>query len=269
MKTYKLLCMMFFLLNGSVAYSQGYRYLYQCSKITNLNDYPAITMLNMEINYAQDGSIFTVVITSESCMHQAKFLEVLVYAVNNSYLTGKDISTIDWRYDSNAVETDQPIAPSWGSVPSTSLISTLVEHYKILGFTSNSVVMHKWKSVYTFIDHRPDSIIYHPYTGDVSKLSQTLEIKNTGIQDSHYNASIVLFPNPAHKSFSLKFNDTPRRSISVKILTPEGKTVRTFEEQIPENQTDFTFPVESLAKGLYFVRIHDGAAESVKKLVIE
>jgi len=269
MKSYKLLFLMFFLFIGRIVNADviplEHHWVNKCIKITNINDYADITLLGYIIrDYATNS---TYVITSVDCLvKEYKYNGLNIYAVNKSYLTGKDLNSIDWTKDKHAVKTTIPIDCYEPPLPDSIPVTSIEEYYNIAGFKTDSVVVYKWKSVYKFSNGRADSINNYTYKGDATKLSPSIL---SNITNTHYDASITLFPNPVQKSIHLKFEDYNYGIISIKLLTPDGKIVKSFVENKLITKTDFTIPIDNLPKGFYFIKINNGLAESTKRIIIE
>jgi hypothetical protein len=270
MKTYKLLFLFFFLLISRISFSDiipdHSHYVDKCVKITNLSDYSDISLVGY-ISNCLVGCLTTYKISSSTCLTKGyKFNTLLIIAVKSNYLTGKDITAIDWSKDKNAVISSINIEPYAGYLDNSNPISAIDQFYKIVGFTDTSVVLYKWKEINKFNNGKPDSIKTYSYSDDSTKLSQKIATK---IKTNLYNSAIELYPNPTQKNFHLKITNNYHGSVSIKIHTIDGKTVRTLIVDKSETLMDYNLNVDNVAKGYYLVDVIMGKAVEVKKIMIE
>jgi hypothetical protein len=271
MKTYKLYLFIVLYLSCRISYCDiippNSHYVNKCVVITNVNDYPDISLLGVTNCMAYCPTIY--LIGSTTCLDKGyKFNCLTIYGVSNSYLAGKDITTIDWSKDKHAFKTNIQIDPAGGYADNSNLIYSINQYYRIVGFTDNSVVLYKCKEIDYFCNGSIAVSSIGKYSGDSTKLSQSLPT-GTKAASGSYGTAIDLFPNPAQKSFRLKLTNSYRGNVSVKIYTIDGKSVRTFNVNKSEILMDYLMHADNLAKGSYFVNIIMGNAIETKKVVIE
>lgn len=89
----------------------------------------------------------------------------------------------------------------------------------------------------------------------------------TTLSNKKFNSSYFeLFPNPANNYVELKLNKSLSENIEISMYDIQGKQVEIASKKLGNKH--FKLNVSKLSKGLYFVKINDGAAESVRKLVV-
>jgi hypothetical protein len=98
---------------------------------------------------------------------------------------------------------------------------------------------------------------YYLYVDDV-----TIE-EGVGINDVD-NVNMQLFPNPASRQVTISANGIEGR-VNAAIVDLNGRTVM---EQ-SANAQSFTFDLNGLARGAYFVRLTGENINAVRKLVVE
>lgn len=268
MKTPLLLVLLFVLLSkvsfGDIIISNTH-YVAKCVKITNVEDYPEVTFIGYA--FSGDMGLNVTVLSSTECMNKGyKFNAFNVYAVNKSYLQGKEISKVNYRNDPNALPSNIPIEPYMGYVWDSIPISAIEEYYKVVGFSDSNVILYKWKKVTKYNNGKPDLIETFTYNGDVSPLYQKITV---GINSSQKQAAIEVFPNPANKNIHLRINDPYNGPVSVELLTAAGKVLKTFNLDKPGLILDYDIPVANVAKGVCFVKVQMGKRMEYKKVIIK
>jgi hypothetical protein len=89
-----------------------------------------------------------------------------------------------------------------------------------------------------------------------------------GMQENNNSEiSFSIFPNPTTGTIQLTFNTKHNGVVRCEIINTLGKTV--YESEIKNPQSAINFDVSFLAKGIYLVRVGDGAVWENKKLVVE
>jgi hypothetical protein len=115
------------------------------------------------------------VITSSDCLTKGyKFNSFDVYAVNTQYLDGKSIYTLDLLNDTNALKSNVDINPYGGYIHDSIPIVAIDEYYIVMGFTDNSVVLHKYMEETTYQRDNvwSSSFKTFEYTGDTNLYQQ-------------------------------------------------------------------------------------------------
>lgn len=271
MKKYRYLLVITFLMLNKISYCDvieiGSHAVIKCIKITNVEDYPEISLIRFNTSLMTDGSNYSsYVIVSPECLedHYGKGWFYL-FAVNKTYLQGKDIEKIDWENDENAVRTNIQLNTMRDVVNDSNPISSIEQFYKILGFTDSSVVLFKWKEVENDINGKVLSDNEFTYDGDISKLSQQIPL---GINSNQYSSTFTLFPNPAQQVVSLKISNFYEGTVPVEIISFGGKILKSIALNKSGFIHDSTIPIENLPKGIYFVTIRFGAMVETQKLII-
>ncbi len=270
MKTYKLylflvLCILYKNAYCDVVPSNSH-YVTQCVQIINVTDYPDISLLGV-INCLADGQS-TYLIGPTTCLNKGYWHNCLtVFGVNKSYLAGKDITKIDWCKDKNAFKTNIQMEPGGGYADNSNLIYSIKQYFRIVGFTDSSVVLYKCLEVDYFNNGSIAVNTVGKYSGDSTKLSQSLPSAK-GVTANRLSSAINLFQNQAQNSIHVKLTGNYQGIVSVNVFTIEGKTVRSLYLNKSENLMDCLIPTTNLAKGSYFINIVMGIAVETKKIVI-
>ncbi len=145
----------------------------KCVKITNVNDYPDISLLGVTTCMAFCPQVY--VIEPATCLTKGYKLNCLmIYGVRKSYLAGKDITSIDWSKDAHTFKTNVEIDPAGDYADNANSIYSIDQYYKIVGFTDSSVELYKYREVDYYCNGSIAVISTGKYSGDSSKLSQTL-----------------------------------------------------------------------------------------------
>lgn len=240
-------------------------YVAKCVKITNVEDYPEVTF----IGYSFSGYLGLMVIelSSTVCLNKGyKYNEFAVYALNKSYLKGKDINKINYRTDSNALPSNIAIEPYEGYVDDSIPISGIEEYYKVVGFSDSKVILYKWKQVTKYNNGKPDLTENFTYDADVSQFYQRITV---GINSSKKPSVIEVFPNPAHKNIHLRINDSYTGTMPVELVNAAGKVLKTLSLSKSEALFDYDIPVANMPKGAYVVKVQLGKKVEYKKMLIK
>jgi len=239
----------------------------KCVKITNIDDYPEISLVGAVIPPNDPFDTEFYILTSSECLpRNFRNCDFNIYALSKDYLKGKDLQKIDFPKDPNAIASNIKIEPSGGYINDSIPISEIQQYYKIAGFTKTSLILYKWKEVNKFNNGKPDSTSTYTFDGDISKLYQNIQV---GIHLNQYQTSIELYPNPAQKNFHLKINNLYQGSVPVEMVTMDGKIVKSLTLSKNGSVLDYDIRVENLDKGAYFVRIIFGEKVEFKKIVIK
>ena len=83
----------------------------------------------------------------------------------------------------------------------------------------------------------------------------------TGVEN---NFDAVIFPNPTSGTFTLQFNQKLSSPVNIEILNMIGNVI---EKTTTDNET-VVFNQNSLAKGIYLLRIQNNDALLVKKITV-
>lgn len=84
--------------------------------------------------------------------------------------------------------------------------------------------------------------------------------------DENESEELLVFPNPASKSFNITFHNTIKNPF-ISIVDSQGKIVY---HSIPENNNNLNISIDFLVSGIYFIQlIEHGEIIEIKKLVIE
>jgi hypothetical protein len=275
MKTYNQLLMVLFLLVSGIVYgdiaptsnsnSSRQHYVTLCTKITNLNEYPEISLLGYVKSY-NGSSSHTYEVLSDQCLTKDyKYNTFYLYAVRKKYLEGKVISAMDLPNDMNAVKANIALDASDGYYVANSNPLISEEYfYKIVGFTETSFILNVWKVVSKFNNGQPDLIIEIPNI-NLILIPQSIP---TSIHANLSESSVELFPNPTQKSTHLKVTNTYKGKLQIAIFSIDGKIVNSTFIRKDELTLDYVIPVASLSKGTYLVYLGIDGMAVWKKLIL-
>lgn len=83
------------------------------------------------------------------------------------------------------------------------------------------------------------------------------------------NAGFGLFPNPAIDQVVVEVPMEADGKVSVSIIDPSGKTALAQHQTLSKGENRFTFEVNTLPNGVYFVQVRNGEMAHTRKLVIQ
>jgi len=141
-----------------------------CAKISNLDEYPDISLFAYCDCVTLFNSQKSFKINSNSCIKLNKFCSTYIYAMSKDYIKGKDFKKVDVSKEKNALKSDVSIKSDF--FLSDDPIRIVELYFKIVGFTDTSIVLYKEKQIIKYSIDKPDSIAIFKYTGDISKLKK-------------------------------------------------------------------------------------------------
>jgi hypothetical protein len=241
-------------------------YVGVCMQITNINDYPDISLL-VRNSIVYNSSYSSNIINSNSCFSSgSKYSYITIYAVKSSYIADKTVTSIDWSKDKNALKSNITTFLHSNYMSGMSTVDSIKQYYKIVGFTDTSVVMYEWKEITKYNNGQADNVVLKSYQGNAGSLSQTLTTDSKIVNN---NSSFVLSPNPTSKNLHLKINNNYYGNILVRITSTDGKVVKTSSVIKDSSFLDFLLYVDMLKKGYYVVSIIMDKTIESKRLVIQ
>jgi len=235
-------------------------YVGVCAEITNLSDYPSISLLGYYswFHAPYGGGTNTFLVSADTCLPTVgSNCSSGLCAATKAYLSGKTIATLQCSTDGNIMKSNVMAIPSSGYLVNIPTVDSIKQYYKIMGFTDNTVVLFEWKEVTKFNNGKPDSTKSYTYTGDVTALSQL-----------PFTASVILYPNPAQKTVHLKVNNSYLGDITVKMYATDGKLVKTSSVHKEATSLEFIMYIDTLKKGAYLVSITIGNDVESRKLLV-
>lgn len=83
--------------------------------------------------------------------------------------------------------------------------------------------------------------------------------------------SLNVFPNPFASSTTIHFDIVQSDTITLRVLNTLGQTVRTFFQStiLPSGSYNINFVGDSLADGIYFIRLDIGSTKSINKKAVK
>lgn len=91
----------------------------------------------------------------------------------------------------------------------------------------------------------------------------------TGIKPVTSGDLIKVYPNPAHDMIMLSYPDASAKSLSVKLISAEGKIVLHEEMKPSSGHLLKTISLAEIAKGVYFLSVENDAISSTVKVIVE
>lgn len=83
------------------------------------------------------------------------------------------------------------------------------------------------------------------------------------------NAGFGIFPNPATEQVVVEVPMEADGNVSVSIIDPSGKTALSKQQTLTKGENQFTFDLNTLPNGVYFVQVRNGEIAKTRKLVIQ
>ncbi len=164
----------------------------KCIKIINLSDFPDISLVEY-ITGPTHNNPNIYLLNPKLCINKGyKFNRLQIFAVKKSYLVNKNLDSIKWLIDENCLHTNIEIESYGGYIDNTSLISSIEESYKIVGFTDTSIIIFKCKEIIKFNNGRPVSIKRYTYKDGISNLDKEINISQKTSSESNGIPSIYL-----------------------------------------------------------------------------
>lgn len=239
----------------------------KCIKITNLNDYPEISLIGICYSLPGKGNNNVYLVSTDMCLFTTNHLNKFeVRAVRNDYLTGKNLEETDWASDEHALKSSICFAPYSESVPDSNPLTGIEEFCQIVGFTDSSVVMYKWKEIRRYNNGLADSVKTFEYSGNLQSLSQTIP---SGIQHQSRYSGIRVYPNPARETLTIGSIEGYTGDVKAELVNTNGKVVKLYRLLEGADNSVYPLGISRLSPGLYFLKIRLGEFTEVRKVVIE
>jgi len=241
-------------------------YVAKCVKITNVDDYPDISLIGYT-SLSPFTDTDTYIISSSQCLSKGYgYGSFNVFALNKTYLKGKDFKEIKFLKDPNALPSSVDVEPYIGYMHDSIPISAIEQFYKIAGFTDSTVVIYKWKEIKKFNNGKPDLTETFTYNGEVSTLFQKIAV---GVNSLKIQPVIEVYPNPTSKNVHVRINSNYKGAVPLDLITVAGKVVKSFKTNKTGSILDYDMLVANVAKGVYFVKMQFGKNVEYKKIVIK
>lgn len=112
--------------------------------------------------------------------------------------------------------------------------------------------------------------IHVPFSGQKTTIAiENLSVGVPSFKNQNSRISISdIYPNPAEDIINFSVSQIKPEGLEVSILRFDGGTIHSFDKKInTQGTTDYSFDVQNLASGLYFVKISNEHGTSIKKWV--
>jgi hypothetical protein len=83
------------------------------------------------------------------------------------------------------------------------------------------------------------------------------------------NLGFGLYPNPANDQVIVDVPMENEGNVSVSIIDPSGKIALSQQKTLVKGESQFTFQLNALPNGVYFVQVRNGELANTRKLVIQ
>jgi hypothetical protein len=107
-------------------------------------------------------------------------------------------------------------------------------------------------------------IISNPCGSDT--ITKTIIVAQVGIQELSVNDGIEVYPNPSQNDFVLHFSNPSVQVESLQLCDISGKMIYQLNSPQKDN-TQIILPGNSLAKGIYFLKINTLAGQKNVRLI--
>jgi len=236
----------------------------KCVKITNIDEFNDTYF----IGYVPLAfiSFESYIINSSECLSKGYYLNLFeIWAISKENLSEQEVLLLDFPDEYGAVKSNIQIDPYEGYVHDSIPLDAIAEFYRILGFTWNSVVLYKWKDVYSFNNGNPDSVNYYEYNGDSTQLTDHV----LNVENPVNSSEIVISPNPARNLLSIQISNNYVGTSHISIISGDGKLQDCFV--FTKNNYNFfqDITMDNIPKGLYFIKFDFGNFIEVKRILIE
>lgn len=239
----------------------------KCIKITNLNEYPEISLLGI-VYYPMSNMVYDIYpVNPNDCLYKGyKFNGFEVRAARNDYLAGINLEEIDLAQNENILFSSIKLDPYFGYVPEINPLTDVEEFYKVVGFTDSSVVLYKWKEIRKYNNGLTDSVKTFEYSGNLQLLSQTIP---SGIKNQSRYSGVRVYPNPARETLTIGSIEGYTGDVKAELVNTNGKVVKLYRLLEGADNSVYPLSISRLSPGMYFLKIHLGEFTEVRKVVIE
>jgi hypothetical protein len=239
-----------------------------CVKITNINEFPTISLIRYTDGF---GSISSFIIEPNTCFGGGyQFHRRYIYATHKSYITGKELNSIKFTTDKNLRKSSIYIDGNAEYVSNSNPLNNIQEFYKIMGFSTDStVVLHKWKAIYSFSNGKKDSTVNYSEPAYSPALSADFTAP-TPVSSPMVSAvgALSIYPNPAKDNVYVRIENDYEGEFDMKIMNIAGKTMSDFKFHKDNYSFTCLINTELLHKGVYILKISLANKTETRKLII-
>ncbi len=95
----------------------------------------------------------------------------------------------------------------------------------------------------------------------------TLASKVVATEDTKFEHTITVYPNPAHSQVQIRFSQAAKGTVKISLKEISGKTLRNWQFNLLNEHE--SLDLQDIKSGFYFIEITQGSHSIVKKLVVE
>lgn len=245
-------------------------YVQKCVLITNLDEYPEITLVACGIG-TWSKQEYSYLIADSVCLTKGyKFDAITIFAVRNEYLRGKNTDKLNLTGNKMAIVQNIPLEPRGDYISNSNPIFSHNEFYKIVGFTKTNVILFKWKEIIGYNDGTPELTNYYEFPDDIPDLTQDFPISNVIITDENQItvSGTIVYPNPNKNNLEVKTDENYTGELKVKLYTINGQLLQSYVFSKTEAKSSFNIPTMDFKPGTYIVKIEFGQTIKTEKLII-
>jgi len=112
-----------------------------------------------------------------------------------------------------------------------------------------------------------------PYTGNSATANPITDcwiqpVVGINQPDDIFN-NALLYPNPANENLQLEVNADKQETIHITISNMLSQTVTSFDKEVVSGKNQFSFSLDKLESGTYFVNIISSQRNMVKKIIVK
>lgn len=241
-----------------------YYYIEKCVQITNVDSFPELVLVGLVNDVT--SSDYNMLIVANECLERGyKHNSITLFGVHSDYMVDKTLESVVLPNDPHFLAATCDVGPQGYSVSDSTPISKITDYYKIIGFTEDSIIMHKWKEVYNFYDSDQDSTAYYEYVGDTQSLYQIIPL---GIGDKK-SVELSIYPNPVNDELNIKVNNNYSRTILISFYALNGQLVHSVEKENMMYSEELQLDMNNLDRGVYFMEMCFGDKKEVRKIIVE
>ena len=97
---------------------------------------------------------------------------------------------------------------------------------------------------------------------------QSMEFSFVGIEDVFLNGEVKVFPNPASQQLNVSFNAVENIDLSINLADVSGRIVQHVNYAARQGENSFSFDLDNISKGMYFLNIQGNNSSLRYKIVV-
>jgi len=98
---------------------------------------------------------------------------------------------------------------------------------------------------------------------------QSMAFSFVGIEDLFLNGEVKVFPNPAIQQVNISFNALENVDLEIQLADVSGRIVKHVDYPARQGENNFTFDLNNVSKGIYFLNIQGNNSSLKYKIVVK